>query len=130
MTTHTTPHIPMNKARKKTEWHGDSRTKFYCIYKDMLRKCDASKPLNRRNINFAGKGIKVCEEWANSYISFKSWALSNGYKEGLELGRIDVFKDFCPENCRFVDHKQNCLSKRKSVLKKLRQETRSAMGVV
>lgn len=45
----------------------------------------------------------MCDEWKSSFVSFKNWAISSGYKEGLSIDRIDVNKGYCPENCRWTD---------------------------
>ena len=31
--------------------------------------------------NYGGRGIRICSEWLNNYLSFKSWAEENGYDE-------------------------------------------------
>ena len=55
----------------------------------------------------SGKGIKVCVEWRNNYQQFKNWALSNGYREGFDLCRKDVKKNYTPENCYFAKKAHN-----------------------
>ena len=40
----------------------------------------------------------VCDEW-KSYLTFKDWAMKNGYEEGVKICRLDVNKPFSPENC-------------------------------
>jgi len=56
-----------------------------------------------KNRHYFGKGIKVCDEWSESYESFRDWALQNGYQDNLTLDRKDGSKDYCPENCRWAD---------------------------
>lgn len=76
------------------EVHGDTKTDLYSKWGSMVNRC-------KRGVYFK-KGITVCSEWVNSYLAFKEWALSNGYKEGLELDRKENDKGYSPDNCRFV----------------------------
>jgi hypothetical protein len=66
----------------------------------MIGRCThESYPSYKR---YGGKGIRVCEEWINSFESFEKWALANGYSGSLTLDRKDSKKDYCPDNCRWA----------------------------
>ena len=66
----------------------------------MKNKC--YNPNNKWFKDYGGKGIRVCEEWCESFESFREWALTNGYRENLDLSRKDINLDFTPENCCFT----------------------------
>lgn len=60
---------------------------------------------NEKFSNYGKRGIVVCDEWKTNFKAFKSWAVENGYQEGLTLDRIDVNGNYCPSNCRWVTNK-------------------------
>ena len=66
--------------------------------------------------NYGGRGIIVCDEWKNSFDKFVQWAFDNGYKQGLQIDRIDNNGNYEPVNCRWVDVKQNCRNRGSNVL--------------
>lgn len=85
--------------------HGLSKNPLYLIWHGMHRRC--SKDTSR---NYLKKGIKVCPEWKIPE-TFVKWAITNGYKKGLQLDRIDNDGDYHPSNCRFVTGRRNGLNK-------------------
>lgn len=56
---------------------------------------------------YGGAGIQVCDEWLDSYLSFKEWALSNGYTDELTIDRKDVMGNYEPNNCQWLTAQEN-----------------------
>jgi hypothetical protein len=81
------------------EQHGHSGEKLYRIWNAMKDRCYRH---NGQNLTYKKKGITVCDEWLNSYTAFRVWALSNGYKEGLQIDRERNNEGYSPSNCRWV----------------------------
>lgn len=80
------------------------RERLYGIWQSMKTRCN--NPNRKHSHRYVGRGISVCEEWANNYIAFKSWAESNGYADDLSLDRIDNDGNYEPSNCRWATDKE------------------------
>ena len=79
------------------EIHNMSNTKLYEVWCEINGICKNKN--HSRYKYYGGHGISVCKEWEDSFLAFYNWALQNGYKDGLILGRIDTKKNFEPSNC-------------------------------
>lgn len=81
-----------------------SRSRLYSIYKHMVDRCYNKK--NKKYYMYGGKGIEICDEWKNSFKSFKEWSLCHEYNNELTIDRIDGDKGYSPNNCRWVSYKE------------------------
>jgi hypothetical protein len=84
------------RALARGNCFGESKSRMYSIWGAMLNKC-----ANLTDKNYGGKGIAVCTDWLD-YMSFKNWALANGYSDNLSIDRVDNAKGYSPDNCRWV----------------------------
>ncbi len=91
---------------------GGSTDPLYRVYSGMKARC--TYPSVQAYRFYGGRGIRVCEQWSKDPQSFFSWARENGWRQGLELDRIDTNGNYCPENCRFVTHRENSQNTRRS----------------
>ena len=84
--------------------HNMTHTRIYRIWISMRNRCYYKKNIAYKN--YGKRGIKVCKEWKDDFMNFYNWAINNGYKDDLTIDRIDVNGNYEPNNCRWVDMKQ------------------------
>lgn len=83
--------------------HNESHTPLHNVWWAMRQRCENTKQACANYYSL--KGVSVCSEWS-SYEVFRDWALSHGYKRGLQIDRIDNNGNYEPSNCRFVTRTQ------------------------
>jgi hypothetical protein len=92
--------------------HGDSTKRLYRIWRGMKTRCLNSK--TKEFDSYGGRGISICEDWKNSYETFREWALLNGYADDLTIDRKNVDGNYEPSNCRWISiseqqsNRRNC----------------------
>lgn len=106
--------------------HGEYKSRIYSVWSKMLTRC---VPHTVGSKNYGDRGIRVCDEWRNSYEAFRDWAYANGYDENAPkcectLDRIDVNGDYEPSNCRWADPITQSRNRRNNHMLTFRGETR------
>lgn len=103
------------RAAEASTTHGMSKTRLYGVWKAMLARAGAYKGASEETKHkYQDRGIDVCNEWL-VFENFRDWALSHGYKDDLQIDRIDNDKGYCPENCRWVSPKENANNRRNTI---------------
>lgn len=93
--------------------HGLSETRLYRIWGNMKSRCN--NPKVDCYENYGGRGISICEEWANDFNKFYQWAMNNGYSDNLTLERINNDGNYMPSNCKWTTSKEQSRNKRVNV---------------
>lgn len=93
---------------------GDSKYRLYNIYTGIIKRCSDKASIHDKK-KYYDRKIFVCEEWKNSWESFKKWALQNGYNNALQIDRIDNNEGYSPNNCRWVTPSENVNNRNKTL---------------
>lgn len=84
------------------------KERLYGVWHTMKSRCYNTNFLEYPR--YGALGVRVCDEWQNSYKNFKEWAESHGYDKDAKRGectldRIDHTGNYEPSNCRWVNMK-------------------------
>jgi len=111
------------RSKRKCDIHGDSvKTskyhRLYNIWRSMIRRCYDVK--SNGYVNWGAKGVTVCNEWRESYIEFKQWALANGYTNTLTIDKDELCeklnispKIYSPSTCLWKTMQENAINNQK-----------------
>ena len=102
--------MPFKKNNKINVKHGLARHPIYYIWKGIRQRCHNKN--NPHYPKYGGRGISVCEEWRNDFMSFYEWVVSNGWRSDLQIDRIDNDGDYHPLNCRITTRVINVRNRR------------------
>lgn len=81
---------------------------LYKVWQAMKQRCN--NPNNKAYKNYGARGIKVCDEWQEDFAQFL--ADMGDCPKGCSIDRVDVNGDYCPQNCRWVNHHTQNINKR------------------
>lgn len=112
----------------KNKTHGFSKTRLYGVWLNIKNRCYLQTKNDYER--YGGRGIDMCQEWKNDFVSFRKWAYKNGYDENADfmectLDRIDFNKGYYPDNCRWVNNKEQQNNKRNNVNITYKNETKT-----
>jgi hypothetical protein len=95
-----------------TTKHGMWNHPVFHAWTKMINRC--SNPKDKRYNCYGGRGIKVCERWTvlKNFVQ----DMSDTYKPGLTIDRINNDGDYEPENCRWATVAQQNRNYRRNVV--------------
>ena len=89
--------------------HGMARTSEYAAWIQIKQRC--FNPNDKSYSNYGGRGIKICNRWKNSFENFFT---DMGMKPTPRhsIDRIENDGDYCPDNCKWSDSKDQANNRR------------------
>ncbi len=96
---------------KKTHGMADKHP-LYHVWQLMKNRCHNPNAADYER--YGARGIKVCEQWRNSFESFYS-DMSSSWKAGLTIERNDVNGNYEKDNCSWITRGEQNNNKRNTV---------------
>lgn len=100
-----------------------TKRRIHQTWRNMIWRCYREEHCSYKY--YGARGIVVCDEWLNDFLTFYDWAFANGYSDGLTIDRIDVNGNYEPSNCRWVTQKEQANNKRTNKLFAYNGETKT-----
>jgi hypothetical protein len=106
----------------KNRVHGRAKTPEYEAWCDMKARC--SNPKKRGFANYGGRGIKVCEQWQNSFEDFLAH-IGPKPSPAHSVDRIETNGHYEPGNVKWSTKSEQLNNQRKNVVLTLNGTSRT-----
>lgn len=100
-------------ASQRAKTHGKSKSRIYNIWCGMHTRC--YNPKRKAYADYGGRGITICDEWKNDFQMFYDWAMANGYADNLTIDRVDVNRNYEPQNCKWSEAQRQANNRRSNL---------------
>lgn len=105
------------------ESHGDTDSKEHNAWLAMRKRCSTRKT-NRDYDQYAGRGIRICDSWMNSYSTFLN-DMGRAPSPDHTLDRKDNDKGYYKDNCRWALPKAQANNRSNNVYVKMNGVTKT-----
>ncbi len=106
---------------EKRKTHGMSKTRIYNIWHGIKERVLNENDTSYKN--YGGRGISICQKWEKFEGFYED--MEEGYKDHLEIDRIDNDGNYTNENCRWATRKQQTNNSRHNHLLTLNGRTQN-----
>lgn len=111
-----------DKRRQATSTHGESNSSEYAAWEAMKRRCN--NPNSFGFEHYGGRGISVCNEWIDSFVSFLE-DMGRKPSEKHTLDRTDCNGNYNKRNCRWATREEQANNKRNNRIITIGRESRT-----
>lgn len=112
-------------ARDRCMTHGKAKTRIHRTWINMKNRCN--NPRTRCYEYYGGRGIRVFDDWNNSFESFYDYVskLPHFNEDGYSLDRINNDGNYEPDNVRWATRSEQMNNQRGNVTITFNGETRT-----